>query len=340
MSARRPWAWPLVPLYAAGLAVKDGLRAAGVLKTRRLKWPVVSVGSLSAGGAGKTPVVIALAELLSARGWNVDVLSRGHGRNGSGVECVQPDAESAAERYGDEPVLIARRTGVPVWVGARRFDAGVRAEAVGIGTQGLHLLDDGFQHGQLARAVDVVLVTEPDLDDALLPAGNLRKPLRELRRAHVLVVREEERERVLPRLREFLPASVAIWTVRRTLGLAVNESLVSDAGIGNQDKHLAFCAIARPEDFLRDLRTANVDVVETMTFSDHHRYTIEDMDKLVAACDRSGACGFVATEKDAVKLSAAMQERLESRGPLAVARLDARLIDEDGVMRDLEAGLK
>jgi len=336
VNVRRSWAWPLVPLYAAGLAVKNALRAAGVLKTRRLQWPVVSVGSLSAGGAGKTPVVIALAELLHGRGWNVDVLSRGYGRTSSQVERVQPDAELAAERYGDEPVLIAERTGAPVWVGAQRFEAGVLAESAGT-KGGVHLLDDGFQHRQLARRVDVVLVTEAELNDVLLPAGNLREPLSALRRANAVVVREEERERVLPRLKEFLPASVAVWTVRRRLGFGGNENLLSEAGIEN---HLAFCAIARPEGFLRDLKESSVSVIDAVTFADHHRYTMEDMNQLIAACDRAGASGFVTTEKDAVKLSPAMRERLESRGPLVIVRLDVRLIDEDGVMRELEARIR
>ena len=131
MKARRGWAWPLVPLYAAGLALKGGMRATGMLKTRMLQWPVVSVGSLSAGGAGKTPVVIALAELLRERGWDVDVLSRGYGRAGKGVERVDPEADGAARRFGDEPVMMARRLGVPVWVGAERFAAGTAAEASG-----------------------------------------------------------------------------------------------------------------------------------------------------------------------------------------------------------------
>lgn len=344
MSVRRPWAWPLAPLYAAGLAAKDGLRAAGILKTERLQWPVVSVGSVSAGGAGKTPVVIALAGLLSARAWTVDVLSRGHGRKGSGVERVQPDVESAAERYGDEPVLIARRTGAPVWVGSRRFDAGTCAEAEetkrqrGEPSRHVHLLDDGFQHRQLARAVDIVLVTEADLDDALLPAGNLREPLSALRRAYVVVVRQEERERVLPRLREFMPAPVALWTICRALTVPPAARGLS---VGAEDRsQIPFCGIARPRDFLRDLRAAGVTVVNAVTFRDHHGYTMADMETLIAALDRSGARGFVTTEKDAVKLSTAMRHRLESRGPLTVARLEARFIDEDGVMRELEARLK
>src|SRR6202789_4036869 len=178
MSARRPWARPLVPLYAAALGIKDHLRRAGVLRVRALKWPVVSVGSLSAGGAGKTPAVIALAQLLRDGGWRVGVLSRGYGREGWGMEQVEPDLDYAARRFGDEPVLIAEQTGVPVWVGADRYVAGKRAEEQTEGSvRGVHLLDDGFQHRQLARNVDIVLVTSEDLEDTLLPAGNLREGL-------------------------------------------------------------------------------------------------------------------------------------------------------------------
>ena len=119
-----------MPLYAAGLAVKDGLRAAGVLRARRLDWPVVSVGSLSAGGAGKTPVVIALAELLQRARVGSGCAFAGIWAEGSGVERVDPEADDAARRFGDEPVVIARRTGVPVWVGAERFAAGRRRRRV------------------------------------------------------------------------------------------------------------------------------------------------------------------------------------------------------------------
>jgi tetraacyldisaccharide 4'-kinase len=228
MTAHRVWAWPLVPVYAAGLAVRDGLRRVGLLRTRRLQWPVISVGSLSAGGAGKTPVVIALVELLRERGWMVDVLSRGYGREGRGVERVNLEVADPAARFGDEPVVIAERTGVPVWIGSNRFAAGEAAEgaaqaeggrllpqtithpsaenAEGWGTRSggagsVHLLDDGFQHRGLARSVDVVLVTAEDIEDWLLPAGNRREPLAALRRAAVVVLREKERGRVQARFR-------------------------------------------------------------------------------------------------------------------------------------------
>ena len=348
--SRRPWAWPLVPLYAAALAVKDGLRRIGVLRTQRLTWPVVSVGSLSAGGAGKTPVVIALAELLRAQGWNVDVLSRGYGRSGSGVERVDPDAADAAKRFGDEPVLLTQRLRVPVWVGAERFAAGQAAEASGANadahTFGCHpaakprdllLLDDGFQHRRLARSVDIVLVTEEDLQDALLPAGNLREPLGALRRADFVVLREDERERIEPQVRGLMRKGAVLWSIRRQISFPeVAPVLFSDVPIYG---HIVFSAIARPLNFVQMLKEAGVHALETLTFPDHHAYTADDIGKLVEAAESAIGHDFVTTEKDAVKLTPAMRARLEAVGPLVVARLESLFVDEADVMRDLEARL-
>jgi tetraacyldisaccharide 4'-kinase len=344
VTARRGWAWPLVPVYAGALALKDGLRQIGILRTRSLQWPVVSVGSLSAGGAGKTPVVIALAQLLHQRGWMVDVLSRGYGREGRTVERVNADAKDAAQRFGDEPVLIARRTSVPLWVGANRFAAGAAAErAVGLGADSsdplrndkvrrVHLLDDGFQHRRLARAPDVVLVTAEDLDDVLLPAGNRREPLTALRRADVVVLREEERERVEPQVRGSMRADAAIWTVSRTLGLQENPAAP------NRDRRfISFCAIARPDNFVEMLRREGLRVVDSVTFSDHHRYMASDMDRLIEVLHGTGGDAFVTTEKDAVKITADLRARLEAAALLLVARLEAAFLDPDAVVRELEA---
>jgi tetraacyldisaccharide 4'-kinase len=378
-------------LYAAGLAVKDGLRAAGILGTKKLQWPVVSVGSLSAGGAGKTPVVIALAELLRDRGWAVDVLSRGYGRAGRGVERVDPDAAEAGRRFGDEPVLIARRAGVPVWVGADRFAAGEAGEAERVGASGreadssaslrndkqetlrndkqetlrndkqetlrndkqgvlrnedqpalrnekqrhVHLLDDGFQHRRLARTLDVVLVTEEDLDDALLPAGNLREGLAALRRADVVVIREEERERVEPRVRELMREGAGTWSIRRQISFPeVAPVLFSDAPTYG---HIVFSAIARPANFVHMLKEVGIYALETVTFPDHHAYTANDMRKLVETAELVCANGFVTTEKDVVKLSPEMRAQVEAVGPLVVARLESLFVDESEVVRELEA---
>ena len=338
MKARRGWAWPLVPLYAAGLAAKDGLRRVGVLRTRKLRWPVVSVGSLSAGGAGKTPVVIALAELLRGRGWDFDVLTRGFGREGSGVERVSSHTAEAALRFGDEPVLLAQRLRVPVWVGADRFAAGKASEATGAATdvvRGVHLLDDGFQHRRLARAVDVVVVTEEDLDDALLPAGNRREPLTALGRADVVVLREEERGRIEARVRALMRAGAAIWTVRRTVEVpGATDGLSPNRGM------VAFCGIARPENFVDTLRTGGARVVDSIAFPDHHRYTAGDMHQLTESLRVRAGEAFITTEKDAVKLTPELRAQLEAAAPVLVARLQASFLDPQEAVRELEARLR
>jgi tetraacyldisaccharide 4'-kinase len=324
----------LVPVYRAGLWVKDRLRAAGVLKVRRLGWPVVSVGSVSAGGAGKTPVVMALAEMLKERGWAVDVLSRGYGRTGRGVERVAVQSMDAARRYGDEPVVMAERTGVPVWVGSDRYEAGVRAEAWAEGLRGVHVLDDGFQHRELGRTVEVVLVTAEDLEDELLPAGNLREPLSALRRADVVAVRVEEMEAVAPRIEGLVKEGTLVWSVRRKLRFA-GPLFVFGSGL----KPVAFCAIARPEGFASMLVEAGCGIAEVVFFADHHVYTLADVERVVAVARGLKATGLVTTEKDAVKLSAEMRGMLEEVGPLMVVALEVEILFPNRVMRELEARL-
>jgi tetraacyldisaccharide 4'-kinase len=307
-----------------------------VLHERRLAWPVVSVGSLSAGGAGKTPVVIALVRLLAEHGWTVDVLSRGYGREGKDVQLVLPQGETAARFFGDEPVLIVQRTAAPVWVGRDRFAAGEAAEAFHEGkVQGVHVLDDGFQHRRLARVFDVVLVTAEDLDDALLPAGNLREPLGALARADAVVVREEEADAVRERVRPFLRDGTPLWTVRRKLRFPAPLG-VFGAGL----RPLAFCAIARPEGFVGMLKAAGCGVVDAVVFRDHASYGGREIEQVLRFARELKATGLVTTEKDAVKLPSNLRERMEREvGPLMVVALDAEFVYRAPVRRALEARL-
>ncbi|HZL27622.1 MAG TPA: tetraacyldisaccharide 4'-kinase [Acidobacteriaceae bacterium] len=360
MSTRRNWAWPLVPVYAALVGMKDALRNIGGLRARRLQRPVVSVGSLSAGGAGKTPMVIALARLLDEHGWTVDVLTRGYGRKGRGIELVSGDD---AKRFGDEPVLIARRTGVPVWVGKNRFAAGKKAEKVETvsrlekvvaGTRDadpppaakddnkktendrfkVHILDDGFQHRRLARKVDVALVTTADLDDYLLPAGNLRERPQALQRADVIVVRDREFKRIAPRIHHIVHKSVTLWQIRRRLRFPAPLGVLS-AGL----RPVAFCAIARPEAFAEMLLDAGCGIVDTVAFPDHHRFTAGDVEQLLDVAKKRKASGFVTTEKDAVKLPDVLRKWLETVGPVVVVELDVEFVDAEAVMNDLKERL-
>jgi tetraacyldisaccharide 4'-kinase len=193
----------------------------------------------------------------------------------------------------------------------------------------VHLLDDGFQHRELVRALDVVLVTAEDLEDALLPAGNRRERLGALGRADVVIVREEERDRVERWVQRFMRAGATVCTVRRSLRLPEGKA----AG----PKPLAFCGIARPDGFSAMIAQAGIAVVETVAFGDHHRYTTADVERLRQIAAERGATGFVTTEKDRVKLSAAMLESLRLIGPVCAVKLDAKFVDEAEVMREVEA---
>jgi tetraacyldisaccharide 4'-kinase len=291
---------PLTGLYGAVSGLRNSLFDRGVLQPRRLEQPVISVGNLSAGGAGKTPFVIALGDLLKARGISFDVLSRGYRRQTRGVLVVEPDG-SAAD-FGDEPLLIARRLGVPVVVGERRYEAGRVAEQKF--QPQLHILDDGFQHRSLFRDFDIVLLTADDFRDHLLPSGRLREPLSSLERADAVV----------------LPSGLAaehptlgqkpIWRVERELILP-----------NLPPAPIAFCGIARPEQFFAQVGAAGITPAAQLSFGDHHAYSQSDIRRLLAERTRLHAGGFLTTEKDAVNLGA-LQGELE---PLAIAVLKLTL---------------
>lgn len=269
---------------------------------RQLEGPVVSVGNLSAGGSGKTPFVMMLGELLKARGIKFDVLSRGYGRKSTGVMLVDP--AGLPQEYGDEPLLIARKLQVPVIVGEDRHEAGRFAESK-FGAQ-LHLLDDGFQHRALARDFDIVLVTPQDASDQLLPAGRLREPLQSLRRADAVVLASGASAESFP------CEGKIVWRVKR--------GIVPQAV---PPRPVVFCAIARPQNFLLQLRTANIEPAAQAFYRDHHAYTEKDVRELLELRTRSEAGGFVTTEKDAVNLG----PYLAALEPLSVVRVRMELDD-------------
>jgi tetraacyldisaccharide 4'-kinase len=290
----------------------------------RLRWPVMSIGNLSVGGAGKTPLVICLARLLQREGYGPDVLSRGYGRSQQTVERVDP--AGSADRFGDEPLLIARSTGVPVYVGASRYEAGLLAEGE-LGGRGVHLLDDGFQHRQLARDLDIVVMHSSDLQQRLLPAGRLREPLASLRRAGVVVLRQEDAE-LESTLRVHTRLECRFWRVRRILALP---SPVQRA--------VAFCAVARPAEFFAGLAAVGAGVAEQMRFRDHHRYTTADIDGLAELGRRVGCDAFVTTAKDEVKLDAAMRLRLNTVAPLHTVALTVEIEDQKAALDDMRKSL-
>jgi tetraacyldisaccharide 4'-kinase len=330
MSTRRPLLLPLAPLYGAALAIKRQIFRWGWLKQHRLQSPVISVGSVSAGGAGKTPMVLMLARALRHRGYAVRILTRGYKRTSDYTTRVEPFDDAAW--HGDEPVLLAQRSGVPVYEGADRYQAGVMAEQNEPSEKMVvHLLDDGFQHRQLARDVDIVLLTQADVEDTLLPAGNLREPLAALADADVVVLREEEADSLRSVVaglagRKRVPA---VWVIRRTL------SLGEGGAVALPTRPFAFCGIARPESFTKMLAAHGYQPMDTMAFPDHHGYNEDDIRQLITRGRQIEANGFVTTEKDAVKLTTTVREHLETIGPIVVARLSVELLKEQESLSQL-----
>jgi tetraacyldisaccharide 4'-kinase len=301
---------PLTALYGVATGLRNTLYDRSVLSSRQLERPVVSVGNLSVGGSGKTPFVIALGELLKARGIRFDVLSRGYGRKTRGVLIVEPNGN--ATDFGDEPLLIARRLGVPVIVGESRHDAGRVAEQK-FDSQ-LHVLDDGFQHRSLVRDFDIVMMTERDFGDGLLPSGRLREPLSSLQRADAIVLPQDFPGKNFS-VHDLTIESLArqgklIWRMKREF-----------AAPGAPAEPIVFCGIARPRQFFAQVRAAGITPAAEVEFRDHHAYDGSDIERLLAMRGKLGAGGFLTTEKDAVNLGS-LQEDLK---PLTVAALSLTL---------------
>jgi tetraacyldisaccharide 4'-kinase len=287
---------PLAAIYGAFVWARNRSYDRGVLKSHRLSGPVISVGSLSSGGAGKTPFVILLGQLLKQQGISFDVLSRGYGRKTRGVLEVVPDG--SAREFGDEPLLIAKILGCPVVVGDSRYQAGLFAEAKF--AHQLHILDDGFQHRSLARDFDIVLLTPEDVRDERLPGGRLRETLSSLRRADAVVQIGDA---------DYFPSGVnesRIWRVRRTISFADPPS-----------RAVVFCGIARPQQFVEQLGAAGIELAARKFYRDHHAYTETDLRDLLNLRDRTHAGGFITTEKDAINLGPHVHQ-LE---PLTIARV-------------------
>lgn len=320
---KRPWLAPLTPLYAAGVALRNLRIETGWEPVRRLRWPIVSVGNLSTGGAGKTPLTIALAKLLTGKGFHVDVLSRGYGRKSRLAARVRLDGE--AGEFGDEPLLIAREAGVPVYVAPQRYEAGLLAEGAEAETEdrAVHLLDDGFQHRQLARDVDILLLNGADWRDGLLPAGNLREPHRAAHRANVIAIPADEPE--LGAGLRIWGWQGPIWRLHRRMEVPASDGPVA-----------AFCGIARPEQFFAGLEAAGLQVAARIPFPDHHRYAATDLKRLVTAACMAGAIALITSEKDLVRLgslAAAFPDSL----PLKTARLRIEIEDESAAVDWLAA---
>jgi tetraacyldisaccharide 4'-kinase len=295
----------LSALYGAAASWRRQWYARDPDRRRRLARPVISIGNLSVGGAGKTPIVAHVAQLLVESGERPAILTRGYGRvrRTDGVTVVSDGRAVVADlaHAGDEPLMLARQvSGVPVLVSANRYAAGLLAERQFGAT--VHVLDDGFQHLELSRTVDLLLVDENDLSDRPLPVGRLREPLASASAAAAVLVTSSapgEADRIGATL-----GAQQVFRIVRTLGapraLARGVAIAVPPG----SRVFAVAAIARPARFFSDLAERAWQVVGSLAFRDHHPFSQRDVDRVAAAAKAVNAAIVLTTEKDAVRLEA------------------------------------
>ena len=303
---------PLGVLYGAITRARKAAYRNGIFTVYRLPAPVVSIGNITTGGTGKTPLVEWVCRVLAKDASKACVLTRGYGRANPETQVVVSDGSRILvdERLaGDEPFLLAGKL-----IGVAAVIANVDRVAAGhwaiqnLGANAL-VLDDAFQHLRIARDVDIVTIdaTNPWGDGALLPHGRLREDIEGLSRAHCVVITRAEQVESLDYLRTSIQkhTSARVFTSRMVTaslqtihGEPVDHNTLTPASV------TAFCGIGNPASFFTHLERAGARVVLTQAYADHHVYQQNEIDRLIEKAKAAGATALVTTAKDAVKLSA------------------------------------
>ncbi|MFN8012280.1 MAG: tetraacyldisaccharide 4'-kinase [Holophagaceae bacterium] len=322
MSFLRTLAAPLGPLYAAVVKARNRAFDRHPERAARVEVPVVSLGNLSTGGTGKTPLALHLAQALQAAGWPSAIVSRGYGGRRK-LDPLEVLPASSPREAGDEPALMARRLGPGRVVVARRRAVGAQRALRLEPRPGVLLLDDGFQHRGLHRDLDLLLLDGVRRwgDGRMLPRGDLREPMDGARRAHALVVTRGSRA---PK------EEVEAWWAQHGSGgpIFYVDFKIGALRLWNGDLRLplpapgfeplfAFCGLGHPEAFFADLLVAGLAWVDTLAFPDHAALTPRRLMLAQVQAARAGARALVCTEKDAVKLDPSAASLLQM--PLWVA---------------------
>ncbi len=308
-----PFLYPLVPFYAAVVKLRNLAYDCGILKTHRLSAPVISVGNVSVGGTGKTPVTLSLAKMLTQPPYSLSpaILSRGYHRKSTGYQLVANRDGAVCDWTvsGDEPQIYARNlNGVPVAVDADRARGG--HTLIRHFSPSAILLDDAFQHRRIQRDLDIVLLDSSRKIEAerLLPAGMLREPLSALNRADLIVLTHFTPEN--DHFEQTWDVMLSRFGEEKVLACRFNFSNCSLLRTGEnieldhlkKKRVIAFCGIAKPSGFSAALDELGLDVPYLIRFPDHHCYKAKDVQRLAMAVNKVGAEYLITTEKDAVKL--------------------------------------
>jgi tetraacyldisaccharide 4'-kinase len=328
---------PLSIAYSVVTRLRTAAYNKGLLKTTELPAPVISVGNITVGGTGKTPLVEKICRILSAESRKVCVLTRGYRRENPGNRVLVSDGTTllaSASQAGDEPFLLAEKLigTAAVVCDANRAAAGTWA--IENLDADVFVLDDGFQHLQLKRDLDIVAIdaTNPWGSNHLLPRGALREVAGGLARADCVIITRTNQTKDVSLLeteiRKLLGPSPILTSQMQTTGVRqVKGITVSSTAI--PQPVLAFCAIGNPNSFLNQVRDENVQVANLQVFPDHYSYQQADISDLSRKAKAAGAVSLITTAKDAVKVST-----LQFDLPCYVLEIEI-LINEEAALREL-----
>lgn len=348
----RFWLIPLSWLYGVSVWIRNQLYTFGVFKPRRLPCRVISVGNITVGGTGKTPAVIALAKHLQKEKVRVAILLRGYKRQSREKVTIVSDGETVCaslKESGDEAYMMARHlSGIPIVVSRQRYQAGqVALERFGVDVL---LLDDGFQHRQLARDVDILTVpahsvvglpAAPEYPfkkrERLLPAGSLREPPTSLRRANIILLTHTDATDILlakEGLKRLVPNALVLESIHQPVHFyplasaknAEGADYLSASEAIKGKRVLAVCGIGNPDGFVTTLMQCSPESVELLAYPDHHVYTEADLGKVYTAFQAAQVDLIVTTQKDEQKLAAFAVDR-----ELPIFVLEIALVITEGV---------
>ncbi|MGM0601830.1 MAG: tetraacyldisaccharide 4'-kinase [Bacillota bacterium] len=317
----------------------------GILKNKKLNNKVISVGNITVGGTGKTPFTAFLIKKLKQNN-NITVISRGYGAEKKSKTPVQISSGGellcGPELSGDELYMLAEKIKNVNFIRAKdRYSGGLLAEKDGF--SGFIILDDGFQHYQLDRDLDILLIDgkDPFSNKKLLPAGLLREPLSEINRADVIIITRtenldtEEIEKLKKELKNFTDEKTPVFEaeIKNDIILTLDSLQKHSLDFIKDKKVFAFCGIGRPEAFKNSLEKLNTDIVEFITFADHYSYEEEDLLSLVEKFHKSDAEIMITTEKDSVKII--KHSKIASELPIYKLAVRMSLNKEDEFMQSV-----
>jgi 3-deoxy-D-manno-octulosonic-acid transferase len=312
--------------YGLGYHFRVFLYQTGVIKSKKLNAKVISIGNVTLGGTGKTPLVIYLSQKLKERKLKVAILTRGYRRKKKGLTELAEENKNKIpwSEAGDEPYLLASRLhDIPVLISKERKASGVYAEKKYQAE--VLVLDDGFQHWKLSRDLDIVVIdaTNPSGNSRLFPAGILREPLSSLRRADILILNKVDqiinKENLIQVLRVYnqdAPIIESVYEIN-SIERLFEHAVIEEKNVEGK-KCLAFSGIGNPVSFEKNLKRSKVEVLKHHRFPDHFFYQKRDILSLEKEAQKLGALFMITTEKDSVRIP--MMNELKI--PIYVVKID------------------